>query len=209
MAMSPRPQSESVVFEGKASVIAREIRQAILSGEYPEGTSLRQRDLAAHFGVSPTPVREALSRLQAEGYVETRLHQGSVVRGLQDRMSENWQLRMVLEGLATELATARIDAAGLKAIRDRAEAFAVAAPRDWEQCNRDFHFEIYRHAESPVLLRFLSELFQTLDVAPTSKREHGVSVREHDDIIDAIARGDGAAARKAIESHVGGTAPQR
>lgn len=212
--MSLRPATRAEVappsiYEGKATVIARTIRQGILSGEYQEGASLRQRDLAARFGVSPTPVREALSQLQAEGYVEARLHQGSIVRPLHDRMAENWRLRAALEGLAAELAATRATAEDVKLIRARAAMFAKGPAEEWDQLNREFHFTIYRLADLPVLLRFLTELWQTLDVSPTSKRSHEVSVREHDMIIDAIARGDGEYAKKAVELHVAGTAPHR
>ena len=71
-----------IEFGSKADYIVRALRQQILDGTLEPGSSLRQRDIADKFQVSPTPVREALSRLRAEGYVETKLHQGAtVVRG--------------------------------------------------------------------------------------------------------------------------------
>lgn len=196
-------------FESKATVIARAIRGSILSGEFAEGSSLKQRDLARRFGVSATPVREALSRLEVEGYVANRLHQGAVVRGIHDRVEENWRLRAHLEPLATQLAVPRLSTQALDEVRRGADAFAHAGPDSAPRANREFHMALYRHSGSPVLIRFISELWQTIDLEPTTLRQPEVSAREHAEIVEAVAAGDAERAADLVRRHIEGTAPRQ
>src|SRR4051795_13053654 len=80
-----------------------------LGGGVPSGTWLRQEALASEFGVSRTPIREALRKLQEAGLVELRPHRGALVRGLSPReIRDAYEVRAELEGLAAELAAARI-----------------------------------------------------------------------------------------------------
>lgn len=193
-------------FESKAAFIARAIRSWIVSGEIEAGSSLKQRDLAKLFGVSPTPVREALSRLEAEGYVANRLHQGAVVRDVRDRVDENWRLRAYLEPLATRLAVPNITDNDVAEIGRRAAVFADAGPDEAPQRNVEFHLFIYERSDSPVLVRFISELWQTIDLEPTTLRDHEVSVAEHAAIVEAIAKRDVEAASTLVHRHIRGTA---
>ncbi|MFI6292601.1 GntR family transcriptional regulator [Nonomuraea sp. NPDC050790] len=194
-------------FESKAQFIARAIRSRILNGTLADGQSLRQRDIAADFDVSATPVREAFRQLEAEGYIVSKLHHGVVVRPLGARMEENWRLREALEAIAAEKAAENATAHDVERLRALATEFD-AAEEDAAEKNRALHFAIYRLADSPVLLRFLNELWQTLDVNPSSLRSHKASSRDHWDIVEAIARGDAEAAADLTRAHVKGTAPK-
>jgi DNA-binding GntR family transcriptional regulator len=197
----------STPFESKADYIARELRRQILEGTLAPDSELRQRDLAEAFQVSPTPVREALSRLHAEGYVATRLHGTSVVRSAVERRQENWRIRSSLESLAAELATERVQAADLNDIVGLAEAFARADDDDEaRRTNLAFHFRIYQAAGSPVLLRFLEDLWRALDVAPNSYRRHDASAAQHFAIVEAIRAGDRALAARLTQQHISETA---
>jgi len=81
--------------------LAATIRSRVLAGEIPTGSWLRQESLAAQFGVSRTPVREALRKLQATGLVQLEPNRGAVVRGLTEReIREAYEVRAELEGLA-------------------------------------------------------------------------------------------------------------
>ncbi len=193
-------------FESKAAFIARAIRSWIVSGEIQPGSSLKQRDLATMFGVSPTPVREALSRLEAEGYVANRLHQGAIVRDVRDRVDENWRLRAYLEPLATRLALPNLTDEDVAEIRRRAAVFADAGPEEAPQCNVAFHLRIYERSDSPVLMRFITELWQTIDLEPTTLRDHEASVQEHAAIVEAISQRDVDAASELVRRHIQGTA---
>ncbi|WP_308465179.1 GntR family transcriptional regulator [Rathayibacter soli] len=193
--------------ESKSVFIARMLRRGILDGEYAEGENLRQRDIAAHFGVSSTPVREALSQLLAEGYIEAKLNHGARVRPLAERMSENWRLRAALESVAAELAVSQVTPEAIQHLRQMAAEFSEAPESRHGELNQKFHFAIYELSDSPVLMRFLTELWQTLDMAPTSRRAHEASAAEHDLIINALERGDGRAAGEYTRLHIEGTRP--
>lgn len=194
-------------FESKSAYIARKIRFGIRTGEFVEGENMRQRDIAEKYGVSATPVREAFSQLQAEGFLDGRLHHGATVRPLANRMKENWKLRAALESVAAELAAANVTEEALADIREKAAAFATAADDDAAELNRQFHFAIYERANSPVLVRFLHELWDSLDLPVTGRRSHDASVAEHSMIVEAIARRLPQAASDYTRLHIEGTQP--
>jgi DNA-binding GntR family transcriptional regulator len=88
-----------------SSLVADALRERILNGVLKEGDQLRQEHLAAEFGLSKIPVREALQQLEAEGFITTEFHKGAVVAGLSaDEVMEIFELRAVLEGWLIELA---------------------------------------------------------------------------------------------------------
>ena len=85
--------------------LANRIQAKIVAGEYPPGTRLKQEVLAQQFDVSRTPIREALSRLEAKGIVSQAQRRSAVVRAPSSReISEMYQVRAELEGLAAQLA---------------------------------------------------------------------------------------------------------
>src|SRR5262245_58954508 len=101
-----------------ADLVAESLREAIQSGALADGAELNQAALAAHFGVSRVPVREAMRELQAEGLIDSQAHRRAVVRGLSiDRLLETYEVRAVIEGYLVELATERISATRLKELR--------------------------------------------------------------------------------------------
>src|SRR5580704_15231261 len=98
-----------VEYVSKSDVVAAGIRDRIERGELVAGDVLRQRDLAKRFGVSPTPVREALRKLEAEGFVVTELHRGTTVAGGSGGSThESSLIRASLDSLAAALAAARM-----------------------------------------------------------------------------------------------------
>jgi len=93
----------------RADDLARELQAEIVTGRIPLGARLRQEDLAARFGVSRTPVREALRQLQAIGLVEQLGHRGALVRRFSAEECRNvYLVRAELEGLAAERAAGRL-----------------------------------------------------------------------------------------------------
>lgn len=195
-------------FRSKADHIADILRRQIVDGTLGSGAELRQRTLAQQFGVSATPVREALNRLHAEGYVETRLHRGAtVVRATVERRAENWRIRCTVESLAVELACERLTPVDLEEIDALAVEFESATdPVAAADANRRFHFRIYEAARSPVLLRFLEALWLSLDVDPSALRRHEVSARQHFAIAAALRKGDVETAAALTRRHISETA---
>jgi DNA-binding GntR family transcriptional regulator len=187
----------------KSDIVAKGIRVLIQEGELSPGTVLRQRDLAERFHVSPTPVREALRQLEAEGFVTTELHRGAtVVRTEDSRIGENFLIRANLESLAASLAASKVTDEELDKISAIANKLAACGPNDPSRTdlNRRFHFAIYEAARSPVLLSLLNLLWRSLDGGPkVSPKE---SVDQHHDLIEALRKRDGALAAEVTRSHI-------
>ena len=107
--------------------LADRIHAKILAGDYPPGSRLKQESLAQTFDVSRTPIREALSRLEAKGIVSQAQRRSAVVRAPSSRdISEMYHVRAELEGLAAQLAAKWITDRQLDALRKAHDAFASA-----------------------------------------------------------------------------------
>jgi DNA-binding GntR family transcriptional regulator len=154
-----------------ADAIAAALRRAVLEGALHDGTVLRQAELAARFGVSRVPIREALLKLEAEGLVESRPRRGTVVVALDaDAFEEILEMRAALESLALKLAVPRMsveDFAKAKAILDEAEeSLRRPAPADgkrefesrWGDLNWEFHKALYLPAKKPRLVDTIENL---------------------------------------------------
>lgn len=194
-------------FRSKSDVVAESIRGLIQTGEFPPGSVLRQRDLAERFRVSPTPVREALRRLEAEGYVNSELHRGAtVVRTEKERLAENYLIRETLEGLATQLAAERIteeQIEQLEGINDELARYEPDDPRRLE-LNREFHFCIYEATGSPVLISLLNLLWRSLDTRPGHGRPLSEAVAQHRGVVEALRARDPELASQRVRDHIAG-----
>jgi DNA-binding GntR family transcriptional regulator len=196
---------EQMVFRAKSDVIAAALRELIITGELEPGTPLRQRELAVRFGVSPTPVREALSRLDSEGLVQHDLHRGAiVVEGTADADEEGYQVRAVLEALAARSAALRVTPRELDRLRALHDEFC-AAPADspaLPDINRRFHFAIYEASGSPVLLALLRLLWHSLRQSPQVMSPQRESVQQHGAILEALRSHDADEAERLTRDHV-------
>ncbi len=110
--------------------LAATLQARMLSGELVSGTRLRQEALAEEFGVSRTPIREALRKLQASGLVELQTDRGALVRGPSAReIRDAYEVRAELEGLAAELAAQRIQQAQLDGLHEAQSEFRETLAR--------------------------------------------------------------------------------
>jgi DNA-binding GntR family transcriptional regulator len=138
------------------------IRQAIWDGHLPPGARLNEQDLAASLGVSRTPIREVLQRLQMEGLVEVIPYRGAtvVIPNADDVMKE-YTLRAALEGMATELAVPRLTEDNIAELRDLTAAIIDRLEGDdvekFLQINRAFHDELYGLSGNRHLCQLISE----------------------------------------------------
>lgn len=189
----------------KADMVAALIRQMIITGELGANEHLRQRDLAERFGVSQTPVREAMRRLESEGLVIGDNHRGfTVVEPDAGRVEENFEIRAALESLAASLAASKIDPAGigrLAALNDRMRQLPESDP-SYIDLNREFHFAIYEYAHSPLLMSLMRLLWASLHGGPKVLRTHAESARQHDEILAALRVGDSQAAAALTHHHI-------
>ena len=192
-------------YVSKTDLVVAMIRELVITGELEPGEQLRQRDLAQRFGVSQTPVREAMRRLESEGLLTCDTHRGfTVVAPDAGRVEENFQIRAALESLGASLAARKIDAAGLarlRALNDQMRALADDDP-GYAELNREFHFAVYSCAGSPLLMSLMRLLWASLRGGPRVLRTHAESARQHDAILDALRAGDAEAAAARTYQHI-------
>lgn len=190
--------------------MAELLRDEIARGQLEPGSVLRQREIASRFGVSPTPVREALSRLEVEGFITSTLHRGAtVVRQERARVEENFRIRATLEALAVELAVPRLrdfDIMKLEAINKRIAKHKRVTEKVIA-LNRDFHMTIYEATDSPLLLTLIRHLWRALGGGPRVHRTLGESVKQHEEIIEALRNQDSSQAVALIRHHIISSAP--
>jgi DNA-binding GntR family transcriptional regulator len=199
---------KSNLYVSKGDLITESLREMITRGEIRPGEPLRQRDLAVLFNVSPTPVREALRRLEYEGLVRSDLHRGSRVAAIEvEEQEENYRILAALESLATGLAVEKMTDQDLEEVRMLELAFARCPENDpaATDLNREFHFRIYECARSPLLLSLMRLLWRSFSHPPQQWRPHVKSVEEHHRLVDALAVRDSERAAAIIREHVLGS----
>lgn len=195
---------------GRATDIRSVLQEEIETGTLPPGATLDERALAARFEVSRTPVREALGRLAARGFVEPAAGRGLIVRSLDiAEVLELYAMREILEGAAARLAAEHASAPEIDALTDIEQAFAEHADDATEMArlNRAFHEAICRAARNRYLDNASRELQDwiallgptTFSVTGRPSTSHG----EHQAIIAAIAARDGDRAEKLARTHIG------
>jgi DNA-binding GntR family transcriptional regulator len=216
MSLVPRPTYT------KSAYAYEELRRRILSGELVQGQPISQEHLAAELGVSTTPLREALRRLDAEGLVTLDAHRDAKVSSLNaDEARSLFEVREQLDPLATMLAAARRTAADMAAIKAALHDLEpLRSARSDVQAllvHREFHRSVYTASHNPLLMSLLEGLWDKADryrlVGLTSKAdsdEDSERVREeHVAIADAVIAGDGKAAERLMKKHVRGSLGRR
>jgi DNA-binding GntR family transcriptional regulator len=182
---------------------ARELRDRILTGRLQSGTRLDLDEITTEFGTSRTPVREALLELAYEGLVTIVPRSGITVVGMTpEHVVDNFAILAALSGKAAEWTTARVGPDQLAELVRLAERIVDA--EDIVAANWRFHRGVNRACGSPPLLTYLR---QAVRVVPASyfallADQEQRSIDEHAALLDAMARGDAAAARTIAEAHV-------
>lgn len=193
-----------------ATSVYEMIREAILSGRFPPGHLLGENALAAEFGMSRTPVREALHRLEIEQLVE-RAARGMRVRASSpEEILDIYDVRITLEGAAAKQAALR--ATELDRLRLHAAQEAMRRlgddPVERAAANRAFHEAIWQSSHSATLVDLLQRLNAHLIRYPTTTLQFGdrwtAVLAEHDAMLRAIDERDAEAARRLAEEHMAG-----
>jgi DNA-binding GntR family transcriptional regulator len=188
-----------------------ELEDEILSGALPKGTALGEVALSERLGVSRTPVRSALHRLNEDGLVESVANRGSVVVGVTgEDIIDIYKIRIRLEGLASSVAAERISREGLEKLSESVELSEFyIRKKDTErlrELDSEFHETIYREAGNRLLCKTLSELhkriklYRKLSLTVPGRLEK--SVLEHREIFEAIKRADAAEADRLTSLHI-------
>ncbi|SNB52748.1 transcriptional regulator, GntR family [Arboricoccus pini] len=186
----------------------QEIRKGLTTGLFAPMQPLVIRTLATSYGISATPIREALQRLVAERLLVVLPNRSIVVpRMTKAHFLELLQIRVAVEGLAAELATPKLTAKDFvkfdKFLQRIATTIETSDAKAYLSLNRDFHFAIYEKSENQELLHMVQHLW--LKAGPVFTRlfddddyRHQAN-NEHANIIEALSRGDAKAARASVE----------
>ncbi len=181
---------------------------SIQNGEYEGGRRVREEEVASTLGVSRTPVREALSRLQSRGLLEFAPSGGLIVTKLtRPRTVELYAVREILEGSAARFAAQHASEAEILALGQISDVFVETTdPVKLARLNRQFHLAIHEAAHNRYLTRTLNEFDDTLALLPGTTFEvperHELAVAEHAQIVDAIRNRDPDEAERAARFHI-------
>jgi DNA-binding GntR family transcriptional regulator len=154
-----------------ATSIAASMRASIMNGEWPPDSKLRLDTLRKQFNVSYTPLREALSRLGAQGLVDIVDQRGYRVAPVSSRNLQHViRLRRELEGMALREAIVQGDTAWVDGLTDSHQALGELSgdartkdPERWEDLHRRFHFALLQGCDMPLLMQFITTLHDHTD----------------------------------------------
>lgn len=184
------------------------VRDDIASGRLRPGDRLRETEIAERMGVSRTPVREALKRLEADGLVSFGQSRGLTVTELSHgQILDLYAMREVLEGAAARFAAERASPLEVAALRQILEQNKGAtAPADVAAANRQLHDAIVAAAHNLYLQRVMNVLSDALALlgATTYSVPGRIASgwKENAEIVECIARRDAAGAEKAAQAHI-------
>ncbi|MHC5263778.1 GntR family transcriptional regulator [Streptomyces sp. UC4497] len=190
----------------RTQYVLEEIKHRILTGRLRPGQALVETDVAAQFGVSKTPVREALKTLAGTGLVVMSQYKGVTVRMVDaDMAREVYDVRLLLEPEALRRTVCR--RASLDVARDALHRAATASDTAQRSlANREFHRALYLPCGNPLLGRMLDEVRDQAALVsavawaadPSWEREAG----EHREILELALAGDAQGASRALRDHI-------
>ncbi|HEX4623138.1 MAG TPA: GntR family transcriptional regulator [Solirubrobacteraceae bacterium] len=195
-------------------VVHGALREAILEGDLEQGTILSQVQLAERYGVSRTPLREALRLLQGEGLIDALPNRRVQVASFSvDDLEQIYAMRITLESLAVRLSVAQFDADDLRELNVRlAEMDAFAEPRDidgWNGPHATFHRGLVSHSGARIvaLVGQLSETADRYRRLAVTQGDHAWTrvANEHREILDACERREAGEAAQAMARHLART----
>ncbi len=156
-----RLKNSAIVVPTVAQEVYKAIRNQIIRGEFAPGQKLSIRKLAELYGVSTMPVREALSKLESEGFVQFDRRSIIVNQLSTKELIEIFAIRKLLEKQAIEWATPNIRPSDLVLLENIIKEMDenIHSPFEWRRLNKTFHFELYSHAHSKPLSELLHQLW--------------------------------------------------
>lgn len=188
------------------------VRNRILTGEYPPGSTFNQATLAVELGISTTPLREALRKLDSEGLVQLGAHRDAVVTSLSvEEARDLLEMRLALDPLAAGLAAERRTRDDIAAIRAAADIHALPAHPTIDELvrHRRFHQTIYLASHNEVLITTLDTLWDKNDRyrlaglrRDRTADEHAQKDAEHHELMMCVIAGDSDGARAVMHRHI-------
>jgi DNA-binding GntR family transcriptional regulator len=202
--MNLLPESKSTGLNAYEMLI-----NTIESGEFGAGSRLREIELAERFGISRTPIREALKRLEAQGLVTHEPHHGVIVSKLDyGEVTELYYMRGVLEGTAARLAAIHATEVEVTVLREMiaADYSAVGDALELARLNRLFHRQIFLASRNRFLMKLHDNMRTSLIILAgttlAAPSRGGESLVEHERVVNAIAAHDPDEAEAAAREHI-------
>lgn len=192
-------------------VVFNTLRQAILRGELKPGERLMEIQLANKLGVSRTPIREAIRKLELEGLVLMIPRRGAEVAEITEKsLRDVLEVRDALEVLCVDLACDRISDEDIESLKEAAKEFELALQggdvTEYAEADVKFHDIIYHATENQKLIQLLYNLREQMyryRVEYLKRKEvHKILLEEHEHIIECIEKKDKEAAKIAISTHI-------
>ncbi len=192
-------------------LVFESLREAIISGLLPPSERLMEIQLAEEMGVSRTPVREAIRKLELEGLVVMIPRKGAYVAGMSIKdIVDVFEIRGALEGLAAELASERATDEELETM----ERYLVKISEEIEsgdlskvvETDTDFHTLIYKASRNSRLSQIINNLreqiqrFRTTSLSFPGRMK--IALEEHRKIVEAVSSRDGELARRLAQEHI-------
>jgi DNA-binding GntR family transcriptional regulator len=211
--MTNQPYANSLrrhgrVLTTKSEWAYEEVRQMILTGELEPGATINQEELAAKLEISVTPLREALRRLEGEGFASLSAHRTLTINELSaQNLDDIYALRLLLDPFAVSLATARMSNEQVALVSRLAKARPRGSPTDLLAANHEFHRAVYSASGNSLLTRALDQLWSSADRYRLALLSRGASIisrvdAEHLEIAEAVASRDAQAAEALMRKHV-------
>ncbi|WP_433021474.1 GntR family transcriptional regulator [Kribbella sp. CA-294648] len=210
--VQPLPSVRRLKRENLRDSVAHALRAAVISGEMEPGTVYSAPMLGAKFGVSATPVREAMLDLVKEGLVISLPNKGFRVTEMSDEDLDNvTKLRLLIEPPTVRDVVPLIPAGDIPRLRELAEDIVVAAEAgnlvDYIEADRVFHVTLLAYSGNPRLVDVVSDLrsqTRLLGLTPLVKSGRLVqSAAEHHELVDLVAARDAAGAEQLMLRHIG------
>jgi DNA-binding GntR family transcriptional regulator len=202
---------EKGIYQTKSEIIYQEIKEDIINGKFKPNERIVISDVAREFGASDIPVREAMRQLESDGLIQSKPYVGAIVTNfdLAD-IQKIYQIRTVLEGLATRLAVDRINKNGLKKLETILSKMTKAVDSGnyvlLSNLNREFHHVIYAAAENEYLIKVIFDLWDMslraraiFSFMPDRAR---AAVDEHANIFAALKKNDESVAENLVIAHM-------
>lgn len=199
--LASRARSEYKTVE---DMVHHVVREAIVSGVFGPGQRLPQDRIAGSMGVSRIPVRAALRRLEAEGFVRFEVHKGATVRALSpDDVAEIYDLRILLETHALRLASAKITDEELDELERLASEMDTAVEdQGWVEKRKQFYQRLYEIAGSPRTAELIAKLREDVGRYWLRRRVSEHHGGGHTVIVSALRAGDSVQAEQWLQSHL-------
>lgn len=203
---------KSLKHKTMASAAAEEIRNRILSGDYPPGFQLRQDGLASDLGMSRIPIREALVQLESEGLLKILPHRGAVVVQLTaEEIEELFNMRLLLEPFLFKRSAPLLTKDDFRALHQIQMRYAKSIDKldidMWNELNTEFHLTLYRHARSPRIVLTVQNLLVECDrhtriQLSTIRGDRERAVAEHAELLHLCEQGDFEDGARLMHLHI-------